>query len=1207
MPDDAVSNPLDSLQEALATGDMGQVRTALLALDQGQLAALTRRLGEEETQQLFRSVRNRRRGALRGRVIVIHGIMGGQLDSVKKSDADRVWLNYFRLFNGRISDFRLNDDGTPTDARFAIRVKGMFPEYLPLLNELAEQWDVLPFAFDWRLNIDDSARQLAKQVEDWGKGEPLHIVAHSMGGLVARRFIQLFPALWKSMQDSGNTGKGGRLVMLGTPNKGSHAIPLILSGAEGTVKKLEKLDIKHGMSELLDIINTFPGSYQMMPSPDVNADDDHQLLYDIRTWKGFPVVDQHLQTGRAFQQALTTVTDPDRLLYVAGYDQETPCRIKVGADGKFSYQTTMDGDGRVPHLFGLLEGVRTFYVREVHGDIPRNKMVLAAIHELLIDGITGALEVQLPATRSGKRGLSEWKRADQIEIPLSEEWSILAQPLRRGTTGSLQPSATPEEQEFIEASLASAYVGSPRGTARGSAKSKASGAGTSLGIALAAIEADKPVLQIRVVWGDVTKVAADVYVAGHYERVAPIGAELALDRIVSAIDPGNPADAHREPLLTALTRRGIMSGQLGHVQFFPWPDNSHRSVAIAGMGYPGSFGRTEMRILARSLTYAVGALPNAKSVSTVLIGSGAGSALDNTAAARGLILGMLDALASMPLKSHVRELNIVEHDYGKAVAILNNLQTLDELTGEEASKRPVLTRTHPELVYGEGGVFGTPDCMSLALQSVIEASRHGVSVRHQKALALLLDAIPEDGIKFRTLTVAQLREFSTRDAHDVIKNARSLNLRLGEGGTSFSKDPSTRISFVFDGQSVCAAAITDTSVVPERRLLFDVTLLDEAIERMTNPVITNLPDLSALLTRLVVPREFRELLAKDTPIVFEVDRGMARVHWEMLASDLNDGAEERPLGLRRPMSRQLRTRFSPTPTADFRAAGPLRALVVGDPGDPALNFGLPGAQDEAFAVTDLLQQKGVMVKLMVGAPSVPRTGRLKFVPPASRLDVLTELMRGGYDLLHYAGHGDFDPKRPDTAGWLFEGGLITSRELEQMDIAPRLVVANACLSALTSTEEGSVRGAEILPSLADEFFKRGVRDYVGTAWEVNDTGAVEFATAFYDKLIPDATTDDEGSTIGEALLFARNVLDQSRIKYDALWAAYQHYGDPLQRLVDTRGAGDDFVPVAVPATTDSKRDGAHNSAAKRGAAQKTSVKKAVRKTNARKKAARKKS
>ena len=412
MPDDAVSNPLDSLQDALATGDMGKVRAALLALDQGELAALARRLGEDETQQLFRSVRNRRRGAARGRVIVIHGVMGGQLDSVTQSDAERVWLNYCRLFDGRISDFRLNDDGTASNPTYTIRVKGMFPEYLPLLNELAEQWDVLPFAFDWRLNIDDSARQLAKQVEDWGKGEPVHIVAHSMGGLVARRFIQHFPALWKSMQDGANTGKGGRLVMLGTPNKGSYAAPLLLSGAESTVKKLAWLDHRHSMSELLGIINTFPGSYQMMPSPDVNADDDHELLYDIRTWHGLPIVDQHLQTGRAFQQALTTVTDPDRLLYVAGYDQETPCRIKVGANGQFTYQTTMDGDGRVPHLFGLLEGVRTFYVREVHGDIPRNKLVLAAIHELLIDGTTGVLEVQLPATRSDKRDLSEWKRPD---------------------------------------------------------------------------------------------------------------------------------------------------------------------------------------------------------------------------------------------------------------------------------------------------------------------------------------------------------------------------------------------------------------------------------------------------------------------------------------------------------------------------------------------------------------------------------------------------------------------------------------------------------------------------------------------------------------------------------------------------------------------------------------------------------------------------
>ena len=177
-----------------------------------------------------------------------------------------------------------------------------------------------------------------------------------------------------------------------------------------------------------------------------------------------------------------------------------------------------------------------------------------------------------------------------------------------------------------------------------------------------------------------------------------------------------------------------------------------------------------------------------------------------------------------------------------------------------------------------------------------------------------------------------------------------------------------------------------------------------------------------------------------------------------------------------------------------RPGGALRALVIGDPGDPAAGLDLPGARHEALAVTRLLRERlgQANVDALIGAPSVARTGDLRDVPPADWLDVLDLLTRGGYDLVHYAGHGDFDPVDPTRAGWLFAGGLITSGEIERLDEVPAIVVANACLSSQTARTEAAE--AALLPSIADEFFKLGVRNYIGTAWEVNDLGAERFAT-----------------------------------------------------------------------------------------------------------------
>jgi hypothetical protein len=111
---------------------------------------------------------------------------------------------------------------------------------------------------------------------------------------------------------------------------------------------------------------------------------------------------------------------------------------------------------------------------------------------------------------------------------------------------------------------------------------------------------------------------------------------------------------------------------------------------------------------------------------------------------------------------------------------------------------------------------------------------------------------------------------------------------------------------------------------------------------------------------------------------------------------------------------------------------------------------------------------------MIGAPDEAGAGT-EGAAPARRLDVLHRLMEDRFDILHYTGHGDFDEADPERAGWLFKDGLLTSRELERMDIAPRLVVANACLSSRTSSLTGEKTpigrsDADILPSLADEFF-----------------------------------------------------------------------------------------------------------------------------------------
>jgi CHAT domain len=211
-----------------------------------------------------------------------------------------------------------------------------------------------------------------------------------MGGLVSRCMIWLHPELWRAMQDPSGAAAGGRLVMLGKPNQGSYSIPLALCGQEKLVKALEICDLRYDLPTLLRVLSSFPGSCQMLPSPLVDLGDQHDRLYDAASWGKLPIQAALLQKAERFHTQLRDVVNPERLVYVGGYDRETPFLIRVDRPGEFWFQMTFEGDGRVPHALGLLPDVPTFWVDEGHGDLPRNERVLDGIHEFLARGQTDA-------------------------------------------------------------------------------------------------------------------------------------------------------------------------------------------------------------------------------------------------------------------------------------------------------------------------------------------------------------------------------------------------------------------------------------------------------------------------------------------------------------------------------------------------------------------------------------------------------------------------------------------------------------------------------------------------------------------------------------------------------------------------------------------------------------------------------------------------
>ena len=683
-------------------------------------------------------------------------------------------------------------------------------------------------------------------------------------------------------------------------------------------------------------------------------------------------------------------------------------------------------------------------------------------------------------------------------------------------------------------------------------------------------------LALRVVWGDLTTVTADIHVTGHYQGVLPASAEKALDE---AISPARSAFGHtlaQRGIIAEHTRRRWLVGELGEVSYFPGrnpADGAHPAVhrvAVAGMGHLGTLNEMRAEQLYASLLRELTALADVHSAATVLIGSGAGN-LTVAQAARALVRGFTEILTASRGPLELRQLTIVESDRLRAEQ-LNT--TLKILTRESRA----LT-VEPKVVHGRSGQVSVESAAVFALRAIAHALRR----REEPEPA---DAEPADGVW--TAFAEALPEGLEACVPEKLKNIQdddlqALSVVVGQQPDTDGGSPPTRISVSIDARPGRAqarwAALTMRSTIPERQVPVNPGLIADLIQRLTAPNAADAARLPRMLRRWVIPEDFQNHIDDTAPLVLEVDGTAAQMPWEFLTDRLYDEqGQPLPLALRTPIARQLRTSYSRA-VADYAEPSRLRALVVADPGPQDRR--LPAARDEGIALTALLRERGVEVSFFVGSPGTdPPEG----AEIASELDVLSELLVGRYDIVHFAGHGTLDPEQPELAGWVFSDGLLSARDLAQMTWAPRLVTANACWTASglgmtdrpslpyglpsgspgtprtgTSgpgatgpTEEREAR-ATLTAVLADEFLRVGVAHYIGTSWQIPDGMGEQFARSFYEQVLP--TPGQPGRPFGEALRSSRQVLfamrgsaDGQQPEVTSAWAAYQHYGDPADVL-----------------------------------------------------------
>lgn len=239
-------------------------------------------------------------------LVGIHGLMGSEI--VDPNTGKVLWGKVHGLFS-TTADMHLalplgQGEKTTLVATGSIKKIGGVEVYAGIVQTLTQdggytrvkgsdavpEAPFFPFAYDWRLSCVENARRLSVFID--AIGERCHdpdikvdIVAHSMGGLIARYYL-----LYDGKDVLGEaapvpTGEGAakirKLVMLGTPNMGS--VSSLLALIDGNSVGLARIPP--------DLISTMPSVVQLMPSPSeyvlfTAAGSPVPLdIYDVRTWE----------------------------------------------------------------------------------------------------------------------------------------------------------------------------------------------------------------------------------------------------------------------------------------------------------------------------------------------------------------------------------------------------------------------------------------------------------------------------------------------------------------------------------------------------------------------------------------------------------------------------------------------------------------------------------------------------------------------------------------------------------------------------------------------------------------------------------------------------------------------------------------------------------------------------------------------------------
>jgi CHAT domain-containing protein len=219
-----------------------------------------------------------------------------------------------------------------------------------------------------------------------------------------------------------------------------------------------------------------------------------------------------------------------------------------------------------------------------------------------------------------------------------------------------------------------------------------------------------------------------------------------------------------------------------------------------------------------------------------------------------------------------------------------------------------------------------------------------------------------------------------------------------------------------------------------------------------------------------------------TTILLGVDETVLNLPWELMTSRTGVSMLEVPFG------RIVTTRQVPKQRRDpLKQDDDVRMLVVVNP-----TSDLASTASELESLKKLEDVSG-SYRIKVDVLEGEKATKKRFKESVAEVD---------YDMIHFAGHGNFDPSRPERSALHFADGRLESDEIHALPWPPGrppgFVFNSACESGRAAGGRRLVGKNNRANGLAAAFLASGVGGYAGYFWPVSDVGAALFAQTFYE-------------------------------------------------------------------------------------------------------------